>query len=255
LKEHPIPTPPSRIAIFGATSAIATALARRYAANGCQIFLAGRREDELRRLAADLEVRGAEAVTLASANLAEPAAHAEVVALASHTLPEVDAAILAWGTLTDQTRAEEEPDYALAELKNNFHAPAALLLRLARWLEPQGNGVIVVLTSVAGDRGRRSNFVYGAAKGGLQRFVEGLRHRLAGTGIAVLDVRPGFVATPMTAHLERKGPLWASPERVAADIEAAIARRRAVVYTPWFWRWIMAVVTILPRSLFHRTKL
>lgn len=194
-------------------------------------------------------------MTVAAADLAAPATHADIVAAARQALPEVDAVVLAWGTLTDQARAEVEPDYALAELRTNLDAPAALLLRLARWLEPQGQGVIAVLTSVAGDRGRRSNFVYGAAKGGLQRFVEGLRHRLAGKGIAVLDIRPGFVATPMTAHLEPKGLLWATPERVAADIEAAIARRRAVLYTPWFWRWIMTVVTSVPRPLFHRTKL
>lgn len=178
-----------------------------------------------------------------------------MVDAARAALAEVDVVVLAWGTLTDQAKAEGDPDYALAELTTNFAAPAALLLRLAHWVEPQGHGVIAVITSVAGDRGRQSNFVYGAAKGGLQRFVEGLRHRLFRHGIAVLDVRPGFVTTPMTAHLPRGGPLWASPEAVAADIEVAISRRRAVLYTPWFWRWIMALITRVPRALFHRSRL
>jgi short-subunit dehydrogenase len=230
-------------------------LARRYAAAGAALFLVGRREAELQRLAADLEARGAEAVTVAAGDLADPTAHAALVEAAREALGEADAVVLAWGTLTEQARAEADPAYALAELETNFTAPAALLLHLARWLEPQGRGVIAVITSVAGDRGRQSNFVYGAAKGGLQRFVEGLRHRLFRHGIAVLDVRPGFVATPMTAHLPRGGPLWASPDAVAADIETAIARRRAVLYTPWFWRWIMTVITNVPRVVFHRSRL
>jgi decaprenylphospho-beta-D-erythro-pentofuranosid-2-ulose 2-reductase len=248
-------TPPHRIAIFGATSAIAAALARRYAAAGAELFLVARRADDLERLAADLRVRGAAAVTVATADLADSASHAALMERAAQDLPAPDAVVLAWGTLTDQARAEEDPAYALDEFRTNFDAPAALLLRVARWLEPRGQGAIAVITSVAGDRGRQSNFVYGAAKGGLQRFVEGLRHRLAPRGIAVVDVRPGFVATPMTAHLDRKGPLWATPERVAADVEVAIARGRAVLYTPWFWRWIMTIVTGLPRPVFHRTKL
>jgi hypothetical protein len=117
-------------------------------------------------------------------------------------------------------------------------------------------GVIACITSVAGDRGRGSNFVYGSAKGGLQRFLEGLRHRLHGSGVAVLDIRPGFVRTPMTAQVAQDGgPLWATPEQVAADILRAVAGRRAVLYTPWFWRWIMLIVTSLPRPLLHRTRL
>jgi short-subunit dehydrogenase len=163
--------------------------------------------------------------------------------------------VLAWGTLTDQRRALEEPDHAAAEIATNFTAPCTLLLRLAPGFEGQGRGVLAVITSVAGERGRQSNFVYGAAKGGLQRFLEGLRHRLHPAGVTVLDIRPGFVATPMTRHLDPAGPLWAKPERVAADIARAVERRRAVLYTPGFWRWIMLIVRALPRPLFHRTKL
>jgi short-subunit dehydrogenase len=248
-------TQPPRIAVFGATSAIAEAVARRYAATGASFFLVGRRAEALDRLAADLEVRGAAGVAVAAADLGDLETHAALLEAAEAVLGLPDIVLVAWGTLTEQARAEADPAYAAAELTTNFTAPAALLLRIARWLEPQGPGVIAVISSVAGDRGRGSNFVYGAAKGGLQRFLEGLRHRLHRSRIAVLDIRPGFVATPMTAHLPQSGPLWATPEQVADDILRGIERHRAVIYTRWFWRWIMLVVRNLPRSLFHRSKL
>jgi decaprenylphospho-beta-D-erythro-pentofuranosid-2-ulose 2-reductase len=126
---------------------------------------------------------------------------------------------------------------------------------LAGRFEAQRAGVIALITSVAGDRGRKSNYFYGAAKGGLQLLAEGLRHRLYSAGVQVLDIRPGFVVTRMTEHLPHGSILWAEPDRVASEIQRAIARRRAVLYTPWFWRVILAIVRGLPRPLFHRTSL
>jgi short-subunit dehydrogenase len=137
----------------------------------------------------------------------------------------------------------------------NFSSPAILVNELANRFEAQRRGTIAAITSVAGDRGRKSNYIYGAAKGGLQRLLEGVRHRLSSAGVAVVDIRPGFVRTRMTMHLDRRGPLWATPDRVAADILGAIKARRAVCYTPGFWRLIMMVVCIVPRSIFHRTSL
>jgi short-subunit dehydrogenase len=186
-------------------------------------------------------------------DLADTGAHPALLTQLDADLGTPDAVLLAWGTLSDQQQAEAEPTYAARELMTNLTAPACLLLALAGRM-PAG-GVIACITSVAGDRGRQSNFVYGAAKGGLQRLLEGLRHRLHPRDVAVLDVRPGFVATPMTSHLPQSGPLWATPERVAADIVRAIDRRQAVLYTPWFWRWIMLVVRTAPRPLLHRTRL
>ena len=124
----------------------------------------------------------------------------------------------------------------------------------ATCLAQQGHGTLAVISSVAGDRGRASNYVYGAAKGALTRYLQGLRNRLAAAGVHVLTIKPGFVDTPMTAHLP-KGALWATPERVADDIVRAIERRREVLYTPWFWRWVMAVLCAIPEGLFKRTRL
>jgi short-subunit dehydrogenase len=136
----------------------------------------------------------------------------------------------------------------------NLVSPMILCLHLAGRFKTQGSGIIAVITLVAGDRGRKRNYAYGAAKGGLQRFLEGLRHRLHTAGVQVLDIRPGFVSIRMTEHLPQSGPLWAKPERVVADIMRALQRRRAVLYTPWFWRPITAIVRVLPRAVFHHTQ-
>jgi decaprenylphospho-beta-D-erythro-pentofuranosid-2-ulose 2-reductase len=241
---------PQKVAILGATSTIAEACARAWAARGAELFLAARRADALAAVARDLEIRGAARVATWDGDLADTGRHPDLLAAMGAT----DVALLAWGTLTDQAKAEADPAYAARELAANFTAPAALMLGLAPRVTAPG-GVIACITSVAGDRGRQSNFVYGGAKGGLQRFLEGLRHKLHGKGVAVLDVRPGFVSTRMTEHLPREGPLWAAPDRVAADILRAVDRRQAVLYTPAFWRLIMLGVRSAPRPVFHRTKL
>ena len=167
----------------------------------------------------------------------------------------LDFALIAYGSLPDQARCEQDAEAATAAMTLNFISPALLAGALANRFTAQGHGVIAVISSVAGDRGRRSNYVYGAAKGGLQRYLEGLRHRLAATGVAVLDIRPGFVSTKMTAHLNGSGPLWATPDAVAGDIVGAIKARRAVLYTPWFWRLIMLLIRALPRAIMHRTSI
>jgi decaprenylphospho-beta-D-erythro-pentofuranosid-2-ulose 2-reductase len=162
--------------------------------------------------------------------------------------------LIAHGTLPDQRACEASASRTVAELQVNFTATIALLILVAQRMQAQGSGTIAVITSVAGDRGRQSNFVYGAAKGGVSLFLQGLRHRLAGCGVRVVDIRPGFVDTPMTAAFD-KGGLWATPARVAQDIERALDRGTPVLYTPYFWRWIMLVVRSLPTFLFHRTRL
>jgi short-subunit dehydrogenase len=248
-------TEPSHVAIFGATSAIAEACARAWAMQGARLFLAARRVEALEAMAQDLRIRGAAVVVVWAGDLADPMAHPALLAALDEAYGALDVALLAWGTLTDQARAEAEPAYAASELATNFTGPACLLLALAARFRVKGSGVIACITSVAGERGRQSNFVYGAAKGGLQRLLEGLRHRLHREGVTVLDIRPGFVKTPMTAHLPQDGPLWVEPEKVAADILRAIERRYAVLHTPWFWRWVLLVVRLLPRPLFHRTQL
>ena len=244
-----------RAAIFGATSDIATALARRYARRHARLVLVGRDRGRLDALAADLRVRGAAEVCVQQADFTQLVGLPIAADKAWHALGGLDVAVIAYGSLPDQAAVQSSAQAAMDELTLNFVSPAGLLGELAQRFEIQQAGTIAVITSVAGDRGRRSNYVYGAAKGGLQRLLEGLRHRLHSSGVAVLDIRPGFVATRMTAHLPRTGPLWGTPDQVAADIDSAIAAGREVLYTPWFWRPVMAVVRGVPRIMFHRTSL
>ncbi|WP_424813612.1 SDR family oxidoreductase [Roseococcus sp. YIM B11640] len=243
-----------RIAIFGGTSAIALAVARRYAAEKARIVLVARDAAALERERADLSVRGAEVVSL-QADFTDFAALPAVARAAWDAFGGLDIALVAYGSLPDQGEATASARAAEQALSLNFTSPALLLGELANLFASTRAGCIAAITSVAGDRGRQSNYVYGAAKGGLQRFLEGMRHRLWRDGVAVLDIRPGFVSTPMTAHLPQGGPLWATPDAVAKDIVAAIGKRRAVLYTPWFWRFILLIVSFLPRPLFHRSRL
>ncbi|HEY0184719.1 MAG TPA: SDR family oxidoreductase [Rhodopila sp.] len=243
------------VAIFGATSDIAICVARRYAEMGRRLVLVGRDDAGLAALAADLGVRGAAETAVLRADFAHLEDLPALVGAAWDRFGGVGVALVAYGVTPDQHVVERDSSAAAAVLTVNFTSPAILLNELGRRFEEQRRGTIVAITSVAGDRGRKSNYVYGAAKGGLQRLLQGLRHRLWSVGVAVVDIRPGFVATKMTAHLDRKGMLWASPDRVATDIVGAIARHRAVCYTPGFWRLIMLIVCATPRALFHRSSL
>src|SRR5262249_27758698 len=139
-------------------------------------------------------------------------------------------------------------------LEVNFTTTAALLTLVGDALEGQRHGCLAVITSVAGDRGRQSNYVYGAAKGGLHILLQGIRNRLYPAGVAVVEIKPGFVDTPMTAHL-RKNALFASPGRVGRAVHRAILKRRDIVYVPWFWRPVMTAVKLMPERVFKRLKL
>ena len=163
-------------------------------------------------------------------------------------------ALIAHGALPDQARCQATADAAIAALDVNFVSAVAILTPLANRFEAAGRGCLAVVTSVAGDRGRQSNYVYGAAKGGLDRFLQGLRNRLHRAGVAVVTLKAGFVDTPMTAAMPQ-GPLFVSARRAGRAAHRAIERRRDVAYIPWFWRPIMGVVRALPEALFKRLRL
>ena len=162
--------------------------------------------------------------------------------------------LAAHGTLPEQAECESSVDAALASFDTNARSVIALLTDIANRFESQGTGVIAVISGPAGAGGRASNYVYGAAKAAVTVLASGLRHRLAAKGVRVVTILPGFVDTPMTAAFD-KGFLWANPERVARDIERALRSGFGIVYTPWFWRWIMTLVVHIPERLFVRTTL
>ncbi len=243
-----------RILIVGAASAIAEAAARQWAGRGAALFLVARNAEKLDAIAADLRVRGAAKVGTWAMDATDTAAHAAMLDAARAELGGLDVALIAHGTLPDQKACEASVELTLREIDNNGLSVIALATRLANLLEAQGSGTIAVIGSVAGDRGRQSNYVYGAAKGLVARFLEGLRNRLAKKGVQVLTIKPGFVDTPMTAAFP-KGALWAQPADVARGIVAAVDRRQDVVYLPGFWRAIMLVIRHIPEFVFKKLSL
>ena len=242
-----------RILLFGATSAIAHATARRYARRGARLVLAARDADKLGANAADLRTLGASDVVEVAFDALAFGRHAAVVDEAWDAFGGLDVALLAWGTLPDQDVVGDDAAAAVRAFEVNATSYVSVLTELAGRFEAQGRGTLCVISSVAGDRGRPSNYVYGAAKGAVSLFTGGLRARL-GPAVSVVTVKPGFVDTPMTADVP-KNPLFASPERVAEQIERAIGKGSDVVYAPGFWRPVMAGIRAVPERLFKRLEL
>ncbi len=243
-----------KILIVGATSAIAQATAKLFAQKHDALFLVGRDTDNLEVIAADLKVRGASKVAYYSLDLNDVQHHQPMLEQAYKDLEGLDTVFIAYGTLEDQKASEENYAHAEQVLRTNFLSVVSLLTPIANRLEKQHYGCIVAISSVAGDRGRQSNYVYGTAKGALSLFLQGLRNRLQAANVCVLTIKPGFVDTPMTASF-RKGLLWAKPETIARGIEQAIEKRKDIVYLPWFWRPIMMMIRLIPEFIFKRMKL
>lgn len=240
-----------KILIVGATSAIAEQAARLYAARGDSLFLTGRNAARLEAVAADLKLRGAAAVDTAVLDIDDLGAHPRVLAQAWKG-GAVDLVLVAPGTLPDQAACEASVALTVKEFNTNGLSVIALLTLVAQRMQP--GGAIAVISSVAGDRGRQSNYVYGSAKAALSVFLSGLRQRLTKSGVAVVTIKPGFVDTPMTRDF-KKGALWASPQAVGRGIVRAVDRRRDVVYLPWFWWGIMFIIKHVPEAIFKRAKL
>ena len=247
------------ILILGASSAIAEAVALRYADAGNSLLLVARNEARLAAMRQRLLDSGAGKAEVLLADLAlfaeggGDASHESLIETACARLQSVDLVLLCHGTLPDQAQCENDFKAALAALDINGLSAVALLTALAPKMMAQGHGTIAVITSVAGDRGRRSNYVYGSAKALVSAYLQGLRGKLHGAGVHIIDIRPGLVDSPMTAHLA-KGPLFTSPDRVAAAIVRAVARKRHTVYVPGWWRIIMFIVRVLPDAIFKRLK-
>ena len=239
-----------RIAIFGATSAIAAEVARVYAARGGRLFLVGRDPDKLQRTCATL---GASIVGFESAELTDGARSQALVDRAHQALGGIDIAVIAHGLLGDQLESERSLDEARRILEVNFLSVVGLVIPLANYFEARGAGHLVVLGSVAGDRGRPRNYTYGTAKGAVAIYLQGVRARLGGTGVGVHLLKLGPVDTPMTVD-HKKTLLFARPPSVAVAIVRAVDAGRAVAYVPWFWWFIMAIVRLIPDPLFRRIR-
>jgi decaprenylphospho-beta-D-erythro-pentofuranosid-2-ulose 2-reductase len=243
-----------KVLIVGAASAIAEATARIYAQRGARVFLLARNAERLRDIADDLRVRGANDVLTATLDVNDIDQHGPVIESAWRSMDGIDIVLIAHGTLPDQDACEASTELMLREFSTNGSSTIALLNELAPRMAAQGSGTLAIVSSVAGDRGRQSNYVYGAAKAAVTAFTSGLRQRLSKQGVNVVTIKPGFVDTPMTRDF-RKGALWAKPEAVAKGIVRAVDRGASVVYLPRFWALIMLIITHIPEFIFKRLKL
>lgn len=242
---------PPRAIILGATSGIAEATARIYAAEGAALLLAARNAGRLGQLAADLRLRGAARVKTAVLDLADadPARH---LADFATTLGGVDHIIIAYGVLLDQAKAEQDGARAAEMIAVNFASTAGWALAAANLLEAQGSGSLVVLGSPAGDRGRRKNYIYGATKAGVATLVQGIAHRFAGMGPRAVVLKPGPTATAMTDNLPGRRSRLATPEEIAHAVRRAADRGGPVQYAPAKWRLIMRIVREIPAPIFDK---
>lgn len=238
--------------VLGASSAMARAFAREAARRGHALVLAGRDLEDLRRTAADCRLRGAPAAEAIALDARRPATHERLADHAAGLAGPLSVALFI-GAMPAQAEIDADPALLEATVTDVLAGPAAILHRLAPLVEARG-GTVLGVGSVAGDRGRLGNYVYGAAKAGLHTYLQGLRNRLGRSGAHVVTVKPGFVDTAMTWGLPGLF-LVASPEDVARDCWRAIERRRDVIYTPWFWRWIMLVIRLVPERVFKRLSI
>jgi short-subunit dehydrogenase len=240
---------PTRILVLGATSSIAMAFSRLFVKPDTHFFLVARNSVKLDSVARDLITRGAGSVMVRAMDLDDTSAHAPMLTEAVEGLGGLDLALIAHGVLGDQQIAQTDFAAAHAVLTTNLLSPVSLITWLANYFEAANDGTLAVISSVAGDRGRKSNYVYGASKGGLNIFLDGVRNRIDRAGVKVLTIRPGLVATPMTAHREPNA-LFATPTQTARAILRAMQTRKDIAYVPGFWAPIMWVARAIPEAIF-----
>ena len=243
------------VLILGATSSIARHTAAAFARRGYDLCLAARDRDELQRLGSDLLLRHGVNTQTVQFDATDPGSSQKMMdVVMDEAFGDLSGVVLCFGTLGAQEEAQDNAQVTRDIIGVTFTAAAGLLTPLANYFEERGRGFIATISSVAGDRGRQSNYVYGSAKGGLSVFLQGLRQRLAKSGVSVTTIKPGFVDTRMTFGLPGMF-LVADPVAVGEGIARAIEKRKSVAYIPGFWRWIMLIIKLIPEKIFVRLKL
>ena len=238
--------------LAGATSDMALAIGREFAGQGWNLILGGRDPQALEPIRTDLEIRHNIQAKTVFCDVAQPE---KTIAELEAIHPSPQGMVCAIGYLGDQKKAEQHWSEAATILHTNFNGCVALLNAFANQLEINRNGFIIGISSVAGDRGRQSNYIYGAAKAGFTAYLSGLRSRLAKKNVHVMTVKPGFVYTRMTEAMKLPAIVTATPEQVAKDVFAAYQKGKDVIYTRWFWRWIMLIIRSIPEKLFKKLSL
>ncbi len=242
------------VLIIGATSAIAQEIAKVYTVKGYQLCLVARNQSHLQSIAQDLTIQYHSTVKYFVLDVMQANQYESCLQKVYDAFPIIDIAIIAHGTLPDQKACEQSMTLTTQEFQVNAVSYIQLLTILANRFTAQGHGSLIAIGSCAGDRGRQSNYVYGATKAAIAVFMQGLRHRLFSKNIHVMTVKPGFVDTPMTQHF-KKGLLWVKPYSVARSIVKAIDHKKSEIYVPWFWSLIMGIIRHIPEKIFIRTNL
>lgn len=241
--------------VVGASSAIAEAACRLWAERGGSLFLLARSQEKMDALAQDLKVRGAKDVFTQVFDACDMEQHQGLFAEAESKLGNVHGIFVAHGTLPDQAACEQDFALAQREFTTNATSVMSLVTEAANYFQPKRSGTIAVISSVAGDRGRQSNYLYGSAKAAVSTFLQGARNRLAKHNVHVMTIKPGFVDTPMTDGMDKSGFLWAQPDDVAECILNGIDKKRNILYVPWFWRLIMLIISNIPEFIFKKLSL
>ncbi|SFJ72442.1 SDR family oxidoreductase [Celeribacter neptunius] len=239
--------------ILGATSSMARAMARRLAKDGARLLLCGRDMDDLAASAVDCLARGAASAEALRFDARDHATFAPIIDKAASEEGEINCAVFV-GSMPDQAEIDADPALLDGVVQDSYIGPATFLTLLAPHIESRARGTVVGVTSVAGDRGRIGNYVYGSAKAGFATYLSGLRNRLTRAGGHVVTVKPGFVDTAMTWGIEGMF-LVATPDAVAKDIMRAVAKKRNVIYTPFFWRYIMLIIRHIPEFIFKKMSI
>ncbi|MEC9004201.1 MAG: SDR family oxidoreductase [Planctomycetota bacterium] len=246
-----------RILLIGASSAIAQELARKLCQRGCHLILAGRQEEELESIATDLRIRYQGTVHIVTLDALDFPEHASFVQRCLGLFDQpLDGAVVCYGSMHDQQEAQVDWELARQMIDTNYTSVVSLMNLLAEHFAERGSGFLAAISSVAGDRGRQSNYLYGSTKAALSAYLQGLRNRLYHAGVHVLTIKPGIVDTPMTDGIVNPDSFMvSSPSRVSQDISRALQRQTNVLYTPWKWRWIMCIIRSIPEQLFKRLKM
>jgi len=244
----------NKILIIGATSAIAENCARIWASKGDSIFLVARNKEKLEIIESDLKNLGSKNISSFLMDVNNFEDHKKMLEKAESTLEGINIVLIAHGNLSDQEMCEKDVSKTVDEIKTNAISTIALLTEISNRFANNKSGIIAVISSVAGDRGRASNYVYGSAKAMVSTFASGLRQRLNKYNVSVVTIKPGFVDTPMTKNM-KKGFLWAKPTAVAAKIVSGIENRKDEIYVPSFWRVIMFFIKLIPNFVFKKIHL
>lgn len=240
------------ILILGATSDMGIAIAKKFAAAGYNVQLAARNPQRLQATQTDLEIRYNISCSLHNFDAVDFSAHRPFY---NGLAVKPDVAVSVMGYMTENEKAEADWNEAQATIHTNYTGPVSVLNIIGADFAARRHGTIVGISSVAGNRGRQSNYIYGSAKAGFTAYLSGLRNRLFHSNVHVLTVLPGFVYTKMTEHLKLPRPLTARPADVADAIFAGVQKKRNVIYVKWFWRWIMLVIVSIPEFIFKKKKL